>query len=119
MISIDLPWPHRDLQPNVGAHWAAKARAVKQARAWAGWAAKEAGIRTGDTDIPGVLKVTAIFHQPDRRPRDIDNMIASCKPYFDGIADIIGIDDSKWEWQAPRWGVRIKGGGVRIELEAA
>jgi crossover junction endodeoxyribonuclease RusA len=119
MIRIELPWPHRDLQPNEKAHWGAKSRATKQARALAGWTTHAFGIRRGDMDIPGALKVTVSFCPPDRRRRDIDNLIAACKPYFDGIVDVIGVDDSKWEWNAPRREEPRKGGAVFIELEAA
>lgn len=119
MIAITLPWPPRTLHPNERPHWAKKAAATKQARASAGWAAKLAGIRLGDPDIPTALKVTAVFNPPDRRPRDMDGLISNIKAYCDGIADVIGIDDSKWEWQAPRREAPVNGGSVRIELEAA
>lgn len=118
MIHINLPWPHKDLRPNARPHWAEKAKAVKQARAIAGWRAKMAGIRLGDPDIPAALKVTAVFSPPSRRHHDDDNMLASCKAYFDGIADVIGVDDSRWQIAMRREGV-VKGGAVRIELEAA
>ncbi len=118
MIVIALPWPHKDLRPNARPHWAEKAKAVKQARALAGWTANEIGIRRGDPDIPSALKVTAVFCPPSRRRFDDDNMLSSCKSYFDGIADAIGIDDSKWQIAMRREGV-VKGGAVRIELEAA
>lgn len=78
-----------------------------------------AGVRKNDPDIPQALKVTAVFSPPDNRPRDIDGMFSSIKSYLDGIADIIGIDDSKWTFGAPRKEAVVKGGAVRIELEAA
>ena len=34
------------------------------------------------------------FYPPDKRKRDIDNMLASSKAGIDGIAQAIGIDDS-------------------------
>ncbi len=45
-------------------------------------------------------------------------MLSACKAYFDGVADFIGVDDSKWSIAIRREGV-VKGGLVRIELEAA
>jgi crossover junction endodeoxyribonuclease RusA len=77
-----------------------------------------AGIRLKDPDIPQELKVTAIFAPPDNRRRDIDGMLSSIKSYLDGIADVIGVDDSRWQI-AIRREAPIKGGSVRIELEAA
>lgn len=118
MIAIDLPWPSRDLFPNARVHWARKAKAVKTARLDAAWFAKIAGIRPNDPDIPQALLVTAVFSPPDNRVRDEDNMLASCKAYFDGISNFIGVDDSKWQI-AIRREAPVKGGLVRIELESA
>lgn len=118
MIAIDLAWPPRELHPNARVHWAVKARKAKNARIVAAWTAKEAGIRHSDHDIPEALKVTAVFSPPDNRRRDEDGMLSSVKSYFDGIADMIGIDDSKWQI-AIRKEAPVKGGRVRIELEAA
>jgi len=119
MIAITLPWPSRDLQPNARVHWARKARAVKKARSDAAWCAKAAGIWPRDPDIPTSIKVTAVFSPPSNRRADLDNMFAAIKAYCDGIADAIGVDDSKWQWNAPRREPAVKGGAVRIELEAA
>lgn len=118
MISIALPWPDKALSPNARVHWSRKAKAAKQARITAGWSAREAGIRPGDFDIPTRLKVTYVFAPPDRRERDDDNLIASMKAARDGIADALGIDDSKFEI-AIRREQPVKGGAVRIELESA
>lgn len=118
MISIDLPWPPRALHPNARVHWGARAKVASKCRQMAGWCAKEAGIRVNDPDIPQDLKVTAIFSPPDNRRRDVDGMLSSIKSYLDGISDIIGIDDSKWQI-ALRKEAPTKGGSVRIELEAA
>ena len=118
MIAITLPWPANDLRPNARPHWAAKARAVKKARIEAAWSCKAAGIRKGDPDIPQALRVTAVFSPPTSHARDDDNMLSACKAYFDGIADFIGVDDSKWSIAIRREPV-VKGGAVRIELEAA
>jgi crossover junction endodeoxyribonuclease RusA len=118
MIQIDLPWPSRDLHPNARVHWSKRAKAAKKARADAGWAAKAAGIRPADPDIPQCLKVTAIFSPPDNRRRDIDGMLSNIKSFLDGISDVVGVDDSKWHI-ALRRDPPVKGGEVRIELEDA
>ena len=113
MIAIDLPWPSRDLHPNARKHWTAKARATKAARVEAGWAAKAAGVKR---IAAGSLAVTAVFSPPDNRRRDTDGMLSSIKAYFDGIADVIGIDDSAWQLSIRRLPM-LKGGAVRIEIE--
>lgn len=117
MIAITLAWPSSVLSPNARVHWGKKSTAVKRAREAAAWSCMVAGIRPNDPDIPQTLKVTAVFSPPDKRGRDDDNMLASCKAYFDGISKFIGVDDSKWSI-AIRREAPVKGGSVRIELEA-
>lgn len=114
-VRIELPWPDRDLHPNTRVHWARRARAAKTARKAGAAFTLAAGIRRIDAERI-VAKIT--FHPPDNRPRDDDGMIASFKSYRDGIADVIGVDDSRWRIQ-PVVGEPVKGGAVLIELEAA
>jgi len=45
------------------------------------------------------VSVWATFYPPDKRRRDFDNQIASFKAGFDGIADVIGVDDYDWSWR--------------------
>jgi crossover junction endodeoxyribonuclease RusA len=78
----------------------------------------EAGVRRNDPDIPQALKVTAVFSPPDSRRRDEDGMLSNIKSYLDGIADAVGVNDSKWQI-AIRREAPTKGGAVRIELEQA
>jgi crossover junction endodeoxyribonuclease RusA len=115
-IGVDLPWPAKALHPNSRPHWRKKASAVKSARFEACQMAKPIGKIYDTCEI----KVTCIFSPPPlKRNRDLDNLVAACKAYFDGIADAIGIDDSHFQHQAPVWGLPRKGGNVRIVLEAA
>lgn len=114
---IDLPWPAKKLHPNQRPHRMEKARLTKAARA-------DARCVASDTKLPRInasaLKVTCIFSPPlPTRNRDLDNLVAACKAYFDGIADAIGIDDSRFQHQAPVWGLPRKGGNVRVVLEPA
>jgi crossover junction endodeoxyribonuclease RusA len=118
MISIELPWPPRVLHPNSRVHWSKRAKAAKHCRTTGAYLTMEAGVRRNDPDIPQSLRVTAVFSPPDNRRRDVDGMLSSCKSYLDGIADAIGVDDSKWEITMRRE-APVKGGSVRIELEAA
>lgn len=84
----------------------------------AAWCAREAGIRTNDPDIPQALRVTCKFSPPNNHAHDIDGCLSNIKAYLDGIADVIGIDDSKFEIVLRREAA-TKGGSVRIELESA
>ncbi len=116
MIAIELPWPPRELHPNARIHWSRRAKAAKQCRALGWGMTLTAGVRRSDPDIPQALKVTAVFSPPDNRRRDADGMLSSIKSYLDGIADVLGVDDSKFEI-AIRREQPVKGGAVRIELE--
>lgn len=117
VLVVNLPWPPSPLHPNSRSHFMVKARAAKQCRKLGWGMTLAAGIRRNDPDIPNPLKVTCVFFPPDSRRRDLDGMLSSVKNYLDGIADVVGVDDSHWEIalrkEAPR-----KGGSVRIELEA-
>lgn len=112
--TISLPWPSSDLSPNARLHWAAKARAVKQARSLAAW---EAAASRQFERLKGAERLSArlTFSPPDERRRDTDNMLASAKPYIDGIADVIGVDDSKWSISLHRSGP-VKGGAVQVQV---
>lgn len=112
MMAIDLPWPAKALHPNARPHFRKKAAATKAARLEASLMAKPLGKIDADA-----IKVTCIFSPPPvKRNRDADNLVAACKAYFDGIADAIGVDDSRFQHQAPVWGEPRKGGNVRIEI---
>jgi crossover junction endodeoxyribonuclease RusA len=112
---VELPWPSRDLHPNARVHWGRKAKAVKTARTDAAWMARASGLKKMAADA---LSVTAVFLPPDNRQRDTDGMLASCKAYLDGIADVVGVDDSRWNINIRREEPR-KPGSVRIEIEMA
>lgn len=42
------------------------------------------------------LKVHIRFVPPNRKRRDWDNLIASMKAGFDGLVDVLKVDDSQW-----------------------
>lgn len=55
------------------------------------------------------------FNPPDRRRRDLDNMLAACKAYLDGISDALGVDDSNFKLTIQK-GEVVKGGQVVVEV---
>lgn len=59
------------------------------------------------------------FCPPDRKRRDVDNMLASIKSGLDGVADAIGQDDSQWQTHTITRGPVEDGGAVYVELRAA
>lgn len=113
MHRVEFPWPSSALSPNARGHFQIVARAKKQARRDASIACLAAGIRK--LDAPA-LHLLLTFCAPDRRRRDIDNLLASSKALIDGIADATGVDDSTYTITLARGPVR-KGGAVLAEIE--
>ena len=115
LLEVLLPWPDRALHPNARVHWAQRARATKAARfcAWAltGEAVQKAGLRT----VPeGKLHLMLDFYPPDRRRRDDDGLLAAFKAARDGIADALGIDDSRFVSHPCLMDEVVAGGQVRV-----
>lgn len=92
-MNIVLPWPPSQLNPNRSKHWSLVAPFKKKYRAACGWQAVAQGAKKLQAER---LTVHLTFYPPDRRPRDADNMLASMKSGLDGLADVLGVDDSKW-----------------------
>ena len=114
-MRVILPWPTSDLSPNVRGHWAVKARAKKTYRTLCAWQAKYQGLTRIYAERLH-LKIT--FVPPNRRARDLDNLLASLKSGLDGLCDVLCVDDSKWSIEISKAGDRI-GGFVEIEVKAA
>jgi crossover junction endodeoxyribonuclease RusA len=114
-VRIELGWPAKALSPNARVHRMVKARAVKKARLEAEWAATIAGGKQFKAERV-IAHIT--FHPPIQRGRkpDEDNLLASVKAQIDGIAKIIGVDDSKWSFRLDR-AESVPGGAVTVELE--
>ena len=108
---IVLPWPPVELSPNWRGHWAAKSRAAKSYRAACYWIAKRDGKRL---EHDGRVHVLIEFVPPDRRSRDRDNMLASIKSGLDGVAEALGVNDSRFDLT-----IRVAdqiGGMVRVSV---
>ncbi len=111
---IHLAWPHKDLSPNARKYRLAVAPLRKKARTEAMWACKAAKMNFAHLADTGLhLRIT--FNPPDRRKRDLDNLLASIKSHLDGVADVIGVDDSMWGLTLVR-GEVVKGGAVKVEV---
>jgi crossover junction endodeoxyribonuclease RusA len=94
MIKVTLPWPNKVLSPNARAHWRKKHKANVLSKTDTAWALAPWRTEKITTER---AKVTMVFHPPDKRRRDLDNLIAAMKGATDGISSAIGIDDSKFE----------------------
>jgi len=96
-LTIVMPWPDKKLSPNARQHWAAKAKATRDARYSAKYLTLNAMGAAGIFPIPtpgAKLNVSFTFHPKDKRRRDIDNLIAATKAHRDGIADALNVNDS-------------------------
>jgi crossover junction endodeoxyribonuclease RusA len=118
MLTVILPWPDSRLSPNARSHWAPKSAIKKRER-------QAAQIETRNQvaenwriilshmdDIP----LEIYFCPPDKRHRDIDNMLASCKAQLDGLADALGVNDTTFEPITLHRGKIIEGGQVIIYI---
>ena len=55
------------------------------------------------------------FHPPDKRRRDLDNMLASAKQGIDAISAAIGLDDYHFGFTIVR-GEPVKGGRIVVDI---
>jgi Holliday junction resolvase RusA-like endonuclease len=108
MNIVALPWPDSNLNPNKRVHWAVKSRAVKSYRSMC---AEVISLCEWNH-----TKFEVVLYPPDKRRRDVDNVIASCKAMIDGISDATGVDDSEFEIMWPsRLYDPVEGGRIVIK----
>ena len=102
MVTVTLPIPDRCLSPNRPSHWAVKAKAAKRQHAVAFCETAEVlhdltihggTMSKSDLRSAATLGVRCRWFCRDRRRRDTDNLLASMKHAFDGIAEALGVDD--------------------------
>jgi Holliday junction resolvase RusA-like endonuclease len=120
MIRITLPFPSPSLMPNraSGKHWTATREAKNHAFT-------EALLLTGDAvrrhtgawhPLVGQVPLKITFSMPDRRGRDLDNLLAASKHSIDGIATALTINDRQFSPITIVRGEVIKGGAVLVEV---
>ena len=93
ICTVTLPWPPKELSPNTRQHHMALHRAKKAYRADCAWQAKDQGMKLVNAET---LHVHLTFHKPTKRAMDLDNMLARMKSGLDGLAEVLGVDDSLW-----------------------
>ena len=89
---IVLPFPPSTLSGHAKGHWRGKSGETKKYRAWAFAAASAVDVSAPEQ---GDIEVEVTFYPPDRRG-DRVNFPNRMKPYFDGIADALGVNDSRF-----------------------
>lgn len=117
-LTISLPWPDSRLGQNGRGDRRALTSLRRDAKN-AGYllalqASRETGWSIGDAKA---LRITYEFHPPDRRGRDLDNMLGCMKSCSDGVARAIGMDDAKWREITLRMGDVTKPGLVTMTVE--
>jgi len=91
-VIIKIPdLPPAQLSPNSRLHWAARLPYKNGYKQLVYLKAKEAA--NGWWEAPERARVVITFIVPDKRKRDLDNLIASFKPGQDGIVDAGVIKD--------------------------
>lgn len=108
-MKVKLPWPSRVLFPNARPHWAQKAKAVKMHRTLARLSVNPSAMFPN-----GKVFWRLDYFPPNRRRRDEDNLISACKAYLDGIAEGLGIDDSRFRLREIREHDVVKDGAVHL-----
>ena len=90
---IELPFPPASLSGHAKGHWRGKSSVTAKHREWARNATLAANIRT--VDATGDIRVGVTFYPPNRRG-DRVNFPNRMKPYWDGIADALKVNDSRF-----------------------
>lgn len=102
-MKVELPFPPAELNPNRknGRHWGAT-HAVKESYKRDCWALTLAAVKAAGGNpcalMPtGDIGLRLTFVQPDKRPRDRDNLLAASKALLDGFSAALKVDDSRFE----------------------
>ena len=112
-ISILLPWPEYTLWPNSRSHWAKLAKARKRAKEYVYY-----GMRDQKLVFPPDAHIHLSYHPPTTRPYDMDNAMAACKAYIDGMALASDADDANWTISHSKGNISKPGGVVLVRLIA-
>jgi len=112
-VRVDLPWPPSALKPNGShGHWSKKSTAAKRYKADCAIVCRAAGLHPVTVES---AHLSLRFCPPDRRRRDIDNMLATVKYGLDAISEAIGVDDQHFGFTLTR-GEPVKGGSVQVTI---
>lgn len=105
---IVLPFPPAALSGHAKGHWRSKSGPTAKHREWARLATKAA---TPIIPASGDIRVHIRFVPPDRRG-DRTNFANRMKPYLDGIADALSVNDARflpsYEFCAPEKPGRVE-----------
>lgn len=89
---IELPWPPSSLSGHAKGGWHGKSADTAKHRKRACSATAGARVRAPST---GDIRIHVRFTPPDKRG-DRTNFPNRIKPYFDGIAEALGVNDARF-----------------------
>lgn len=94
---IQLPFPPSELMPNKknGRHWTSTHDIKTGSREKAHQATKN--LLGAWKEPEGNIPLSILFLSPDKRHRDLDNLLAASKAALDGIAEALGVDDKRFK----------------------
>lgn len=95
---ISLPFPASELMPNRKngrSHHVTNAAKIK-AREDGYWLTKADPAHLLFAKTDGPIPISIVYCQPDKRRRDLDNLLAASKASLDGMANAMGIDDTRF-----------------------
>lgn len=120
MIRVTLPFPAPALMPNraSGKHWTATRDAKNDATMTAYTLTYRAVQQHTGKWFPltGLVPLKLTFAMPDKRGRDLDNLLAASKHAIDGIATALTINDKQFSPITIVRGEVVKGGAVLVEV---
>lgn len=120
-ITINLPFPNGKLSPNraKGMHWGATS-SLKGRQFDDAYVATYNAIReitaAAWTPLTGQIPVTVTFCEPDKRMRDLDNLLSASKSAIDGIATALTVNDKHFSPITIKRGEVVKGGSMTVEV---
>ncbi len=122
MLTVTIPFPDSDLMPNRknGRHWGSTQTVKRKAWDDAYMLALQAvrSSQSGWVRPDGSVPLVLTFCEPDKRNRDIDNLLAACKAQLDALATALVINDRQFHPITLKRGQIGKPGAVVIEVGA-
>ena len=109
-VEVELPFPPACVFPNAKrrTHWSRYSRATRNYR-------NTCFVLTRKAKVQGKL-LKVCFHQPDKRRRDDDGMIAAFKAGRDGVAEALRVDDFHFRPQYAFADEPVKWGKVVVTI---
>ena len=110
-LTVTLPWPPAELNPNARAHWRKHARSTKAYRNTCWALSYQSRVKV---TWEGDIHVWLDYYYPNRRSRDEDNLIASSKAALDGLADALKVNDSRFRLHPDFFLDQVREGGSLV-----